>query len=46
LQGRKRGDTQTLSVDDPPLKLHAHRISFNHPVSGKRVTFTAPERGC
>lgn len=42
LPGRAMGDTQTLAVDDPPLQLHAHRISFTHPVNGERMTFTAP----
>ncbi|MHA3771059.1 sulfurtransferase [Verrucomicrobiota bacterium sgz303538] len=35
------GDTQTLSPNDPPLCLHAWRISFTHPLSGKRVSFEA-----
>jgi UPF0176 protein len=30
----KRGDTQTLSVEDPPMQLHAWRIAFSHPLSG------------
>jgi RluA family pseudouridine synthase len=44
LPGRKMGQTQTLSVEEAPLELHAHRISFTHPVSGQRVTFTSPAR--
>ncbi len=33
------GDTQTHNIDDPPLCLHAQRISFNHPLTGERVAF-------
>ena len=33
---------QTISVDDPPLCLHAHRISFDHPTTGERLTFETP----
>jgi UPF0176 protein len=40
--GRVLGDSQTLSVDAPPLCLHAWRISFNHPVQNQRMTFAAP----
>jgi RluA family pseudouridine synthase len=38
------GETQTHSVDDAPLCLHALRIAFAHPVTGERVSFesTAP----
>ncbi|MFM7261768.1 MAG: hypothetical protein ACKO3W_14320 [bacterium] len=35
------GETQTLTVDDPPLCLHAHRIAFHHPLSKERVEFEA-----
>ena len=42
LPGNKLGDTQTLSVDDPPLCLHAWRIKFVHPLSQQPVEFTAP----
>ncbi|HEX2746626.1 MAG TPA: sulfurtransferase [Verrucomicrobiales bacterium] len=42
LPGRRMGQTQTLALTDPPLHLHAHRISFTHPVTGLRVTFEAP----
>lgn len=34
--------TPTLSIDDPPLRLHAWQVSFRHPLEGRRVTFTAP----
>jgi RluA family pseudouridine synthase len=34
--------TQTLDPSDPPLCLHAWRISFDHPDSGERVHFEAP----
>ena len=31
--------TQTLGTDDPPLSLHAWKLSFLHPVSGERMHF-------
>ncbi len=42
LSGNKLGDTQTLSLADPPLCLHAWRIKFVHPLSKQPVEFTAP----
>jgi UPF0176 protein len=41
LPGGKKGDTQTLRVDDPPLCLHAWRIRFRHPLNGEKVEFEA-----
>jgi UPF0176 protein len=38
---RKPGVTQTLAPDDPPLGLHAWKVSFLHPVTGKRMHFEA-----
>ena len=38
----KLGEVQTLRVDDPPLCLHAWKISFDHPQSKQRMNFTAP----
>lgn len=40
--GMADGPRQTLDPDDPPLCLHAWRISFAHPVSGETMSFTAP----
>jgi 23S rRNA-/tRNA-specific pseudouridylate synthase len=40
--GNTLGESQTLAVDDPPLCLHAWRISFRHPLDKQSVTFTAP----
>ena len=37
------GETQTLAVGDPPLCLHALRISFAHPLTKERVTFAAEQ---
>jgi len=34
--------TQTLTIDDPPMCLHAWTIEFNHPKTGERVTYKAP----
>jgi len=42
LIGNRLGDTQTLRVDDPPLCLHAWQIKFMHPLTRRRVEFTAP----
>jgi len=36
------GERQTLSVDDPPLCLHAYQIAFTHPLTHERVQFSAP----
>ena len=38
----KLGEVQTLRVDDPPLCLHAWKISFAHPQTKQRMSFTAP----
>jgi UPF0176 protein len=37
-----KGDTQTLEATDAPMRLHAHRISFVHPLGGQRVTYESP----
>jgi RluA family pseudouridine synthase len=37
----ERADKQTLDVSDPPMCLHAHRLTFTHPVRNERVTFEA-----
>jgi len=42
LAGNQLGTTQTLRVDDPPLCLHAWKISFRHPLTKQRVEFVAP----
>jgi 23S rRNA-/tRNA-specific pseudouridylate synthase len=39
--GSGLGESQTLDVDDPPLCLHAWRISFRHPLDQRLVTFAA-----
>ena len=39
---QKLTSRQTLSVDDPPLCLHAWKLSFTHPISQKRISFEAP----
>jgi RluA family pseudouridine synthase len=41
LGDKKKGDTQTLAVSDPPLCLHAWKIKFVHPLSGERMEFEA-----
>jgi RluA family pseudouridine synthase len=42
LPDHKLGETQTHSVTDPPLCLHALSISFVHPITKERVTFESP----
>ncbi len=42
LPGRILGDTQTLCLQDPPLCLHAWKISFRHPLHQALTTFSAP----
>jgi UPF0176 protein len=39
LPNQQLGDTQTHQIADPPLCLHAQRISFDHPLTAKRTTF-------
>jgi UPF0176 protein len=39
LPDKKIGDTQTLDPESPPLQLHAWKLSFQHPLSGERMTF-------
>jgi RluA family pseudouridine synthase len=39
LPGRLLGDTQTLDTDAPPLRLHAWKLSFNHPRTGEPMHF-------
>jgi RluA family pseudouridine synthase len=39
LPDQQLGDTQTHSIHDPPLCLHALRISFDHPLTSERTTF-------
>jgi RluA family pseudouridine synthase len=39
LPNQRLGETQTHAIGDPPLCLHAHRISFDHPLTAKRTTF-------
>lgn len=35
------GDTQTHAPGDPPLCLLAHRLAFDHPLTGERLEFSA-----
>ncbi len=42
LSGQQLGNTQTTSVNDPPLCLFAQSLTFTHPLIRQRVTFTAP----
>ncbi|HYF34386.1 MAG TPA: RluA family pseudouridine synthase, partial [Prosthecobacter sp.] len=41
LPGRTLGDTQTLTVGGSPLCLHAHRLTFTHPLTKQRMTVEA-----
>lgn len=42
LPNQQLGDTQTHKVADPPLCLHARRISLLHPLTKARVAFESP----
>jgi len=37
----KIGEVQTHAISDPPLCLHAHRLTFTHPLTNDRATFEA-----
>jgi RluA family pseudouridine synthase len=41
LSGGELEESQTLSIDSPPMCLHAWKLEFQHPVSGERVQFSA-----
>ena len=41
LAGGQTGLTPTVSMEDPPLCLHAWKIGFRHPLSGEWVRFEA-----
>ncbi|MEO1085991.1 MAG: RluA family pseudouridine synthase, partial [Acidobacteriota bacterium] len=41
LPGGELGQVQTRGVGDPPLCLHARRLTFTHPKTRRRVTFEA-----
>lgn len=41
LGGGKLGTVPTLAAEDPPLCLHAWKISFHHPARNERMSFTA-----
>ncbi len=43
LPHQRLGTQQTLTRDDPPMCLHAMRISLVHPTSGEEVTFTSQQ---
>ena len=42
LRGGQLDEVHTLAVEAPPLCLHAHRITFTHPKTKVRTTFTSP----
>jgi RluA family pseudouridine synthase len=41
LPEQRLGDTQTLTMDAAPLRLHAWRLGFEHPITKERMTFDA-----
>ncbi len=41
LLDQKIGNTQTLTLEDPPLQLHAWKLSFKHPLRQETVSFEA-----
>lgn len=42
LPNQKLGTAQGLSINDPPLCLHARTIGFDHPLTGQSTRFDAP----
>ena len=42
-EGGQRVSNQTLDLSDPPMCLHAQRLSFKHPETGKNVQFHADD---
>jgi UPF0176 protein len=42
LLGRALGNRQTLSLGEPPLCLHASKLTFRHPLTKEATTFEAP----
>lgn len=42
LPNQRMGETQTHRLGDPPLCLHALRITLEHPLTRERVTFESP----
>lgn len=42
LPNQQLGATQTHTLGDPPLCLHAYRLTFTHPLTRQPQTFTAP----
>ena len=42
LPGHALGNRQTLSLGEPPLCLHAWKLTFRHPLTKKVTTFEAP----
>ena len=42
LPGHALGNRQTLSLGEPPLCLHASKLTFRHPLTKKVTTFEAP----
>jgi 23S rRNA-/tRNA-specific pseudouridylate synthase len=41
LSNHQIGDTQTLSLGDPPLQLHAWKLSLRNPLSGEIMNLEA-----
>ena len=39
LRNQQLGETQTHAIGEPPLCLHAQRITFDHPLTAKRIAF-------
>ena len=45
LPDHEMSETQTLSINDPAMCLHAWRLTLNHPETGQPITFEAPVPG-
>lgn len=43
LAGRVVGQKQTVDTDAPPMCLHASKLSFLHPLTRERISFSSPD---
>lgn len=43
LPNHQLGTNEVVSISSPTMCLHAHAIMLSHPLTGERLTFTAPQ---
>jgi 23S rRNA-/tRNA-specific pseudouridylate synthase len=41
LPGGRREAKQTLQAEQPPMRLHAARLAFHHPIDRHKLEFTS-----